>query len=89
MSHAEIRQSLVHGDESARHPFLRQLPRHIRHGEESEPLGWRYRRARRQNNEQLPTLPEAERRWRPTIQDVKDFLLAYCACFVAFSVFFA
>jgi hypothetical protein len=29
------------------------------------------------------------RRMRLTVQDVKDFLLAYCACFVAASAFIA
>jgi hypothetical protein len=27
--------------------------------------------------------------WRITVQDVKDFLLAYCACFLAVSAFIA
>ena len=29
------------------------------------------------------------RSWRITVQDVKDFLLAYCACFLAVSAFIA
>lgn len=29
----------------------------------------------------------AQRTWRITVQDVKDFLLAYCACFLAVSAF--
>lgn len=29
------------------------------------------------------------RTWRITVQDVKDFLLAYCACFMAVSAFIA
>jgi hypothetical protein len=28
-------------------------------------------------------------RWRVATQDVKDFLLAYCACFLAVSAFIA
>lgn len=27
--------------------------------------------------------------WKITVQDVKDFLLAYCACFIAVSAFIA
>jgi hypothetical protein len=31
----------------------------------------------------------AQRTWRITVQDVKDFLLAYCACFLAVTAFIA
>ncbi|MFT4026855.1 MAG: hypothetical protein QM676_08655 [Novosphingobium sp.] len=30
-----------------------------------------------------------QRTWRITMQDVKDFLMAYCACFLAVSAFIA
>ncbi len=30
-----------------------------------------------------------QRTWRITAQDVKDFLMAYCACFLAVSAFIA
>ena len=30
-----------------------------------------------------------QRNWRIGVQDVKDFLLAYCACFLAVSAFIA
>jgi hypothetical protein len=30
-----------------------------------------------------------QRAWRITLQDLKDFLLAYCACFMAVSAFIA
>ncbi|MEO5586414.1 MAG: hypothetical protein ABIQ81_01840 [Novosphingobium sp.] len=30
-----------------------------------------------------------QRTWRITVDDVKDFLLAYCACFLAVSAFIA
>lgn len=30
-----------------------------------------------------------QRTWRITVQDVKDFLLAYCACFMAVTAFIA
>lgn len=30
-----------------------------------------------------------QRTWRITAQDVKDFLLAYCACFLAVTAFIA
>ena len=31
----------------------------------------------------------AQRNWRVTTQDVKEFLMAYCACFLAVSAFIA
>ena len=31
----------------------------------------------------------AQRIWRITVQDVKEFLMAYCACFLAVSAFIA
>jgi hypothetical protein len=30
-----------------------------------------------------------QRTWRITVQDVKEFLMAYCACFLAVSAFIA
>jgi hypothetical protein len=63
-----MRRSLVLGDESARNPFLRSLPPHVRRG----------------------TKPAQARRWGGLgIGDLRDFLMAYCACFMAISTFIA
>ena len=35
------------------------------------------------------TIVRARFEWRVTAQDVKEFLLAYCACFMAVSAFLA
>jgi hypothetical protein len=37
----------------------------------------------------LPEADKSRRTWRITTQDVKEFLMAYCACFVAVSAFIA
>ena len=62
-----MRRSLVLGDESARNPFLRALPPHVRRG----------------------TKPVPVRRSRFRVTDVREFLMAYCACFIAVSAFIA
>jgi hypothetical protein len=36
-----------------------------------------------------PHVLPVQRDWRFTVQDVKDFLLAYCACFLAVTTFIA
>lgn len=68
------RRALVLGDESARHPFLRSLPPHVRGsiGEERVP-------------NHAGSLPF----WRGAItpRDWRDFFMAYCAAFVAVSLF--
>lgn len=63
-----MRRALVLTDETARHPFLASLPRHVRHGDAAQGA------------------PRA-RRIVPSMQDVRQFLLAYCACFTAVCVF--
>ncbi len=60
-----MRRSLVLTDDSARHPFLRSLPVHVRAG--------------------TPVL----RKRVISLDDVRDFLMAYCACFLAAMLFFA
>lgn len=65
------RRALVLTDETARHPFLRSLPPHVRRG--IEPVRPRAQTARNAFG------------W----QDLRDFLSAYCACFVATVTFFA
>ncbi|HEX7751006.1 MAG TPA: hypothetical protein VF440_01245 [Novosphingobium sp.] len=65
------RRALVLTDETARHPFLRSLPPHVRRG--IAPVRPRERKA------------SGRLGW----QDLRDFLSAYCACFVATVTFFA
>ena len=87
-----MRRSLVQGDDVARHPFLQSLPRHVRHGRGIDPVRRRNRIAAREASAaRRNALAFMLRRWRQagrvTTQDVKDFLIAYCACFVAVMAF--
>ncbi|MDE2404235.1 MAG: hypothetical protein KGM17_06175 [Sphingomonadales bacterium] len=89
-----MRRSLVQGDDAARHPFLQSLPRHVRHGAAPDPVRRRNRiDARDARAGRAAAWRRAWRRWRRgsaiTLQDVKDFLMAYCACFMAAMAFFA
>jgi hypothetical protein len=75
---------------SARHPFRASLPRHaLRELPRYEPEVV----AAMKRAETL--LREAEIRSAPvnlrriTMQDLRDFLIAYCACFLAVSAFIA
>ena len=68
---AVMRRALVLTDESARHPFLAGLPRHLRHGASKARLRRKLRRV------------------GVGTQEVKDFLIAYCACFLAVTTFIA
>ncbi len=70
-----MRRTLALTDETARHPFLASLPPHVRRGTE----------VAQQPSAQL----SARRAFRFDVQDVKDFLIAYCACFMAVSIFIA
>jgi hypothetical protein len=63
-----MRRSLVLVDETARHPFLQNLPPHVRSGARA-----------------VPRVPNSATR----LDTLRQFLLAYCACFVAASVYFA
>ncbi|MDE1914880.1 MAG: hypothetical protein KGJ57_00160 [Sphingomonadales bacterium] len=89
-----MRRSLVLGDETARHPFLKSLPPHVRGGGQPimravlpEPRPSMLRRAAGA----LVLGGQALRqRWRQldlTASDLRLFLMAYCACFLAVSVF--
>lgn len=104
-----MRRALVLGDEIARHPFLKTLPRHVRHGGTVLPL----RQApahepmvgttRRRLVEGWAETRETGARWTHalwyrlrwqarftdhiTAKDVREFLMAYCACFLAVSAF--
>lgn len=89
-----MRRSLVQGDDSARHPFLQSLPRHVRHGRGLDIVRKRNRIDQREARAgRAQALRLAWRRWKREntidLQDVKDFLLAYCACFVAVMAFIA
>lgn len=69
---------------TANHPFRATLPAHVlqtlpRH----EPEVQARIDAAARTSDPLPA-PEG-RRWRISTQDVKDFLLAYIACFLAVS----
>jgi hypothetical protein len=87
-----MRRSLVQGDDIARHPFLQSLPRHVRHGRRKDPVRSRARvdeieAAAERKADRLARLRQWRQASRITAQDVKDFLLAYCACFVAVMAF--
>jgi len=87
-----MRRSLVQRDDTARHPFLQSLPRHVRHGGGLDVVRKRNRIDRREARAaRMLALRKAWRHWRRantiTVQDVKDFLLAYCACFMAVMAF--
>lgn len=62
------RRALVLTDETARHPFLKTLPPHVR----------------RIAPEMVATKPVS---WRISAGDLRDFLMAYCAMFLAVSIF--
>ncbi|WDF73594.1 hypothetical protein [Novosphingobium sp. KACC 22771] len=94
-----MRRSLVLGDESAHHPFRQTLPPHVRvdrpvasPGHEAQAhkalaADWLKRHA-----QAAPHLVVARaRHWRRglTMQNLREFLLAYCACFVAVMAFIA
>lgn len=72
---------------TARHPFRATLPlRALRTLPRPEPeVRARMEQAELEDNEGADQKPRKE----PflTIQDLKDFLLAYCACFMAVSAF--
>jgi hypothetical protein len=89
-----MRRSLVQGDDTARHPFLQSLPRHVRHGAGRDPVRRRARIDARIARAELGEWIAAHWRQfrrdnRVTSADIKDFLLAYCACFVAITAFIA
>jgi hypothetical protein len=91
-----MRRSLVQADDGAHHPFLQTLPPHVRqqNAAETDPVR---RRNRVDQREASAARRSARKSWwrrqredgKITVQDVKDFLLAYCACFVAVSAFIA
>ena len=66
-----MRRFLVLTDETARHPFLASLPPHVRRLDAGT--------------------PPPEKKWRPvppiTAEDIRGFLMAYCACLLAVATF--
>ena len=73
-----MRRALVLTDESARHPFRASLPPHVRRlvdEDGASPAEW------------LRTLRQRDMIAGIPLGDVRDFLLAYCAAFVAVSLF--
>jgi hypothetical protein len=81
-----MRRSLVLGDETARHPFLQSLPPHVRSG--AQPV------LRAMPLEEAPPRISLWQKLRDawqgspiTAADLRLFLLAYCACFLAVSAF--
>lgn len=89
-----MRRSLVLGDETARHPFLQSLPSHVRDGGKPIMRGARVekrpalvRRALRAITLRPQALRQCWCRLDLTARDLRMFLMAYCACFLAVSVF--
>lgn len=79
-----MRRSLVLGDETAHHPFLQSLPPHVRAG------GHPVMREPAPEPAPPPLLERLRKAWAGTpitSADLRMFLLAYCACFLAVSAF--
>lgn len=66
------RRAPVLTDETARHPFLRSLPPHVRNDAEA-----------------VTAREHVGSGWRLGLADLKQFLAAYCASFLAVVVFFS
>lgn len=78
---------LALGRASAGHPFRRTLPAHV-----LRPLPTLEPEvivAQSRADERVALLSREVDLRRITVQDVKDFLLAYCACFIAVMAFIA
>jgi len=74
-----MRRTLVLGNEAARHPFRRSLPVSVTLEAGAHPLLQHWARIRPLRQPMAPS--------RITMQDLRDFFLAYCACFLAVSAF--
>ncbi len=72
-----MRRSLVMTDDTARHPFRASLPPHVKSGR--APILPRHGGCR----------PGDRGAGRWTMTDLREFLMAYCACFLAVSAFIA
>jgi len=80
-----LRRRPARNPELAGHPFRRTLPAHVLRPLPVLEPEVEAALARLQMPEGVRSPPVDPR--RITLQDVKDFLLAYCACFLAISVF--
>lgn len=81
-----MRRSLVLGDETARHPFLQSLPPHVRSGGRPVMRDMPQETAPPRRS-MLENLRQAWQATPITATDMRLFLLAYCACFLAVSAF--
>ena len=79
-----MRRALVLTSEAARHPFRAALPPHVL-GEE-QAFDPRRRMIAVTRAEEQPLRQPKRKAWL-TLQDVKDFLMAYCACLVCVTAF--
>lgn len=76
------RRALVLTDESARHPFLRSLPPHVRGSDPGQ--------IRRGQIHPAQGDPGADRKVsRISFDDVKRFFAVYCTAFLAVTIFIA
>ncbi|MBA4355403.1 MAG: hypothetical protein C0409_11995 [Novosphingobium sp.] len=75
---------------TARHPFRRTLPMHVlRELPKLEPEVMMAMRRAEERLRAADIRSEPVNFKRITMQDVRDFLIAYCACFLAVTVFIA
>lgn len=75
---------------TSRHPFRRSLPRHVLRElpcAEPEVLAAMRRAEERLREAEIRSAPVDLK--RITMQDLRDFMIAYCACFLAVMVFIA
>ncbi len=75
---------------TARHPFRSSLPRHVlRELPKQEPEVLAAMRRAEQALRDMEVRSEPVNLKRITMQDLRDFLIAYCACFMAVMAFIA
>lgn len=75
---------------TARHPFRRSLPTHVlRELPKYEPEVLVAMRRAEERLREMDVRSEPVNLKRLTMQDLRDFLIAYCACFLAIAVFIA
>ncbi len=75
---------------TARHPFRASLPTHaLRELPKLEPEVLAAMRRAEERFREVDIRPAPVKLQRITMQDVRDFLIAYCACFMAVIAFIA
>jgi len=75
---------------TARHPFRASLPLHaLRELPKLEPEVVAAMRRAEERFREIEVRSEPVNFKRITMQDLRDFLIAYCACFLAVTVFIA